>query len=105
MGLISVAAFRARPGREDELMRVMDERLPLLRRLKLATERTPILMRSQDGVIIQVSEWTSREAIDRAHQTPEVLALWDRIFDCCEHVKLESLPESQMDFATFEAID
>jgi len=56
MGLISVAAFRPKPGRERELLNVIADRLPLLRRLGLATNREPILMRSRDGTIVQVSE-------------------------------------------------
>ncbi len=52
MGMISVAAFRPRPGREKELLDVLADRLPLLRRLGLATQRDAILMRSRDGTIL-----------------------------------------------------
>ncbi len=104
MGLISIAAFRANPGMEADLLRVIDDRLPLLRRLGLATDRPAINCRSAGGVIITISEWSSREAIDKAHHTPEVGALWERFFACCEWVKLDALPESHDDFATFEAI-
>lgn len=104
MGRISIAAFRPRPGKQDELLEVIADRLPLLRRLGLATDRAPILMGSRDGVIIQVSEWVSDEAIEKAHETPEVLALWERFDACCEFVKLDRLPEAGEDFATFEAM-
>jgi len=104
MGLISIAAFRPKPGMERELFRVLEERLPLLQRLGLATDRAPITCRSRNGVIVSISEWVSEAAIDRAHHTPEVLALWDRFFACCDWVKLESIPESSEDFATFEAV-
>lgn len=105
MGLISIAAFRAKPGKEQDLTQVLDDRLPMLRALKLATDRPEVRCRSRDGVVVTISEWASREAIERAHQTPEVHALWERFFACCEWVKLESLGESGEDFATFEAID
>ncbi len=104
MGVISVAAFRPKPGREDDLLAVIDDRLPLLRSLGLATDRAPINARSKEGVVIHISEWSSQEAIDAAHKTPEVLALWDRFFACCEWVKLDQLSESHDDFASFEAI-
>jgi len=105
MGLISIAAFRAKAGREQDLIRVIDDRLPLLRSLGLATDRPEIRCRSQDGVIITISEWASREAIDQAHETPEVLALWERFAACCAWLKLESLSECSQDFACFEALN
>ena len=105
MGLISIAAFRAKPGKEQDLTQVLADRLPLLRRLGLATDRPETRCRSRDGIIITISEWASAEAIEKAHHTPEVLALWDRFFACCQWVKLQGLHEAAEDFATFEAIN
>ncbi len=104
MGLISVAAFKPKAGMEGEVIALLRERLPLLRRLGLATERASITMRSREGVIVEVSEWASAEAIEKAHETPEVLALWERFEACSEYVKLGSLAECGEMFATFEAV-
>ena len=104
MGLISIAAFRPKAGKEAELMKVIDDRLPLLRRLGLATGRAEVRCRSKEGVVVTISEWTDQAAIDRAHKAPEVLALWGRFADCCEWIKLKDIAECQADFATFEAI-
>ena len=105
MGQITIAAFRPKPGMEAELLAVIADRLPLLRKLGLSTARAPVLMRSREGVIIEVSEWVSEEAIERAHRTPEVLALWGRFGACSDYVKLDSLAETHEDFATFSTID
>jgi hypothetical protein len=104
MGRISIVAFRPQPGKEDELKRVMASRLPLLRRLGLATDRSNITMRATDGTLIDVSEWVDDAAIDRAHHTPEVLEPWKQFDACCTNVKLDMLTESHHDFATFDAI-
>ncbi|MEZ6235493.1 MAG: antibiotic biosynthesis monooxygenase [Phycisphaerales bacterium] len=104
MGLISVAAFRPRAGQEAALTRVLDDRLPLLRSLGLATERGEVRMRSADGVVVSVSEWASQEAVDRAHQTPEVHELWARFDACSTFVRLRELGEAGEMFATFEAV-
>ncbi|MBL8745946.1 MAG: hypothetical protein JNK58_06270 [Phycisphaerae bacterium] len=104
MGLISIAAFKARPGKDADLVKVIDDRLPLLRRLGLATDREEIRCRSGDGVIITISEWMDHAAIDRAHKTPEVHDLWKRFDLCAEFVKLDALAESHEAFATFEAM-
>ena len=105
MGRISVAAFRPKPGKEAELAGVLADRLPLLRGLGLVTDRQDISMRSRDGVMIQISEWASDEAIREAHESPDVLALWERFAACSDYVKLESLAECHEDFATFEPVD
>lgn len=104
MGMISIAAFRPLAGKEEDLQRVIDERLPLLRRLGLATERREVRVRARSGVVVTISEWASQEAIDRAHRTPEVLALWNRFWACAEPVPLAVLEETAELFATFEAI-
>lgn len=104
MGRISVAAFAPKPGKEQDLLKVVADRVPLLAGLGLVTGRKPITMRSRDGVIIQVSEWASDEAIRVAHETPEVLALWERFGACSDYVKLDTLAESHDDFATFDLI-
>ena len=104
MGQIVLAAFKPKPGKQEELMRVIADRLPLLRRLGLATDRENITMRASNGTIIDVSEWRDEAAIKLAHNTPEVLNLWQRFEACSEYVKLESLDEIHHDFATFESV-
>lgn len=105
MGRISIAAFAPLPGMEAQLLRVIEERIPLLRGLGLVTDRPPMLLRSGNGTIIHISEWTDAEAIERAHSTPEVHALWERFEACSRSVPLSSLTESHEDFATFTSVD
>ncbi|MCA9312273.1 MAG: hypothetical protein KDA21_13750 [Phycisphaerales bacterium] len=104
MGLVTIAAFEPRPGQESELRAVIADRLPLLRRLGLATQRPAITLRSRAGVLIKISEWVDEDAIRRAHETPEVLALWHRFDACSRYVRLDTLAECGEDFATFEAV-
>ncbi len=105
MGVISIAAFRPRPGKQEDLFRVLADRITLMRRLGFVTAREPVNCRARSGVILHISEWGSEDAIERAHRTPEVLALWERFAACCDYVRLDTLAESREDFATFEAID
>lgn len=55
MGQIVIAAFRAKQG-EEELKQVIADRLPLLSRLGLATDRANVAMRAANGTIIDMSE-------------------------------------------------
>ena len=103
-GVCPIVAYRPKPGREAELLRLVRERVPTLRREGLATERAPVILRAKDGTIIEVSEWKSREAIEAAHKNPRVLAMWDKFFAVCDCVPLKTVPEAETMFAGFEPI-
>ena len=79
-GIIVIVAYRPKPGKETELLELVRNRVPTLRKEGLVTDRTPTIMRARDGTIIEVSEWKSWEAIDAAHKNPNVLAMWDKFF-------------------------
>ncbi len=103
-GVCVIVAYRPKPGREQELLEIVRTRVPTLRKEGLVTDREPVLMRSKNGTLIEVSEWKSREAIDAAHKNPTVLAMWDKFFALCDCVPLETLPESSEMFAGFEPV-
>jgi hypothetical protein len=75
---ISVACYRPKPGCEEALLAEVRDHLPPLRAQGLVTERAPIVMRTQDGTVIEVFEWVSQEAIAGAHSNPVVLEVWKR---------------------------
>ncbi|MCA9541173.1 MAG: hypothetical protein KC620_19870, partial [Myxococcales bacterium] len=70
-----------------------------------ATDRTPIMARALDGTVIEVFEWTSPEAIERAHTDAKVLAMWADFADACDYVPLDTLSEARAPFAGFEPIE
>jgi hypothetical protein len=53
-GVCPIVAYRPKPGREEELLRLVRARVPTLRREGLATERAPVILRAKDGTIIEV---------------------------------------------------
>ena len=104
-GVCVIVAYQPKPGKEEELLAIVHSRVPTLRKEGLVTDRIPVLMRSKNGTLIEVSEWKSREAIDAAHKNPTVLAMWDKFFAVCDCVPLETLPESSEMFAGFEPVE
>lgn len=104
-GIVVVVAYRPKPGREKELLEIVRNRVPTLRKEGLVTDRAPVMMRAKDGTIIEVSEWKSHEAIEEAHQNPRVLAMWDKFFAVCDCVPLKEVPEAETMFAGFEPVD
>src|ERR1700739_658245 len=105
MGKFVIVAYRPRPGREQELLQLTKEHLPILRSQGLATDRPSYVMRSADGTIVEVFEWKSAEAIAAAHQNPAVQALWGEFGAACDYVPLTSLPEAHQMFAEFDSVD
>ena len=103
-GVIIIVAYRPKPGKESELVDLVRSRVPTLRKENLVTDRVPIIMRSRDGTIIEVSEWKSQEAIDAAHKNPNVLAMWNKFFAICDCVPLNTLAEATEMFAAFEPV-
>jgi len=103
-GVCVIVAYRAKPGKENELLELVRNRVPTLRKERLVTDRKPVIMRARDGTIIEVSEWKSREAIDAAHRNPNVLAMWEKFFALCDCVPLKTLPEAEEMFAGFEPV-
>jgi quinol monooxygenase YgiN len=104
-GVCVIVAYRPKPGKDDEVLALVRSRVPNLRKEGLVTDRRPVIMRSRDGTIIEVSEWKSREAIDAAHKNPNVLAMWNKFFAVCDCVPLNTLAEAQEMFAGFEPIE
>ena len=104
-GVCVIVAYRPKPGEENALLELVPNRVPTLRKEELVTDRVPIIMRTRNGTIIEVSEWKSREAIDAAHKNPNVLAMWEKLFAVCDCVPLQTLPESSEMFAGFEPVE
>ena len=104
MGVMVIASFRPKPGRDGDLLACMRDHLPVLRAERLATDRPSTILRAQDGTLLEIFEWTSQEAIDAAHANPAVLALWERYAACCDCVTLSDLAEARAMFPAFAPV-
>jgi hypothetical protein len=104
MGRSVIVAYRPKPGKERELLAVVEKHLEVLRGEDLGTDRPAHVMRAADGTVLEVFEWQSSDAIARAHSSPTVQSLWREFGEACEYVPLASVAEAQQLFAEFEAI-
>lgn len=100
-----IACYRPKAGKEEELLAVLRDHLPLLRAEGLATDRPANVMQAADGTILEVFEWVSQEAVEQAHENERVKALWDRFAEVCEYVPPSAVPENHAVFPDFEPID
>jgi len=105
MGILVIVAYRPKPGKEQRLLELTREHVPILRKLGLATDRPPYAMRAADGTVIEVFEWKSSEALASAHANPVVQGMWAKYGEACDIVKLADLKECSDLFAGFEPLE
>jgi hypothetical protein len=80
----TLVAYHPKSGKqaESELLALVRQHWPTLRRLGLASERPAQLWRahekdSKQVYFLELFEWAEEGSSDVAHQTPEVMAMWE----------------------------
>src|SRR5687768_14227098 len=104
MGRCVIVAYTPKPGQEEALLAVVKKHVDVLKTQSLVTDKPAYVMRAQDGTIVEVFEWRSAEAIEKAHANPAVLALWDEFGRACDYTPLSKLKEASDMFAEFEPL-
>ncbi|MEM9301009.1 MAG: hypothetical protein AAGE01_02805 [Pseudomonadota bacterium] len=104
-GRIVIVGYRPKPGCEDRLRELVAGHLDVLRAKGLATDREAVVMRAEDGTHLEVFEWMSRAAIERAHDDPDVTALWSAFADVCDFIPAGEVAELGELFSEFAAIN
>ena len=105
MGKIVIVAYRPFSGKENNLKEIIDVHIPVLKKEGLVTDRKPIVMKTADGCFVEVFEWQSADAIERAHQNKAVQELWSRFSQVCEYEKPVNIKEFSDLFSEFEAVN
>jgi hypothetical protein len=105
MGRIVVVAYKPKPGKEGELEALIVTHLPILRAEGLVSDRESIIMRSQDGTIIEVFEWKSKEAIESAHANLKIQEMWQAFSAVCEYVPASQVAEFTAIFSEFTPLN
>jgi hypothetical protein len=103
-GRVVIACYRPKPGKGKALKTLMDDHVPTLRRLGLATKREAVLMEAKDGTLVEVFEWASAEAIQAAHTNPAVLRMWEEFGKVCDFVPMAQVPEAAQMFSEFAPV-
>lgn len=103
-GRIVIVAYQPKPGQRARLRELVAGHVPRLVAEGLVTKRAPIAMEAQDGTIIEVFEWASADAIERAHTNAAVGQMWNEFAEVCDYVPLASVAEAAEVFAEFAAL-
>ncbi len=99
--LIVIASYRPKDGKEEGMKEVLRDHMPVLRKEGLITDFPAIVLKAKDGSYIEIFEWKSQEAINQAHHSENVLALWKRFEEVCTYINLSDIEECKNLFADF----
>lgn len=77
--------YRPKPGHHDQLLAILEKHGPTLRATGLTTDAPIRLHRAEDlrrhgspePYFIEIFEWRDEAASDLAHQSPEIMAVWE----------------------------
>jgi hypothetical protein len=105
MGRIVIAAYHPKRGKEEQLLELIHEHLPILKSQGMVTDRKPVVMKAANGTILQIFEWISAKAIDDAHSNPVVQDLWNRFNEVCDYATPVNIKEFHDLFPAFEPIN
>jgi hypothetical protein len=91
-----LVTYRPKKGREEELLALVRRHWPTLSRLGLVTREPARVYRTTDikngGVaFVEMFEWKDENASDVAHQTPEVMAIWEPMGPILEALELNTV--------------
>jgi quinol monooxygenase YgiN len=78
----NIVTYIPKPGKEAELLALVKKHEPALRKVGLVTDEPFKLWKAYDirkrrAQFIELFVWKDGNASDVAHQTPEVMAVWE----------------------------
>lgn len=105
MGRFVIVAYAPKQGQEQPLLDLVKKHVDVLKAEDLVTQKSACIMRASNVSIVEVFEWKSPDAIQRAHQSLAVQALWQEFEGVCEYLPLRDLSETGQLFAEFDSVE
>ena len=103
---VTICRYQVKSGKEAEMERLLARHWPTLHRAGLVTDEPARVYRGlpsekpgdahgAQSVYIELMSWKDENASNIAHQSPEVMAVWEPMGAICDH----------MDFPSFEELE
>src|SRR5262245_19455148 len=90
-----LVTYKPKRGSEDALLALVRKHWPELDRLGLTTKQPARLWRATDRqgrvAFVEIFEWKDARAPEVAHQTPEVMAMWEPMGNLMEGLDLQEI--------------
>lgn len=105
MSVMVIACYKPKPGKDEELLALTKTHLLALRAESLVGEGPSLCGRAKDGTIVEVFCWKSQDAIDAAHENPQVKAMWDKFGEVCDYTVIADVDGAKDLFTPLTPID
>jgi hypothetical protein len=94
----NIVIYRPIAGKEAEMEALVRKHYPTLRKVGLATEKPARVWRAHNirtdrVVIMEWFEWKDGKSSDIAHQTAEVMAIWEPMGPIMEGLEIHQVEE------------
>jgi hypothetical protein len=92
----TLVIYRPKPGAEGALEALVRKHLPTLRSLGLLGTGHSVVYRAEDKrshavSYVEIFDWKDGRASDVAHQTPEVMAIWETMGPLLENLEIQAI--------------
>jgi hypothetical protein len=93
----TLVTYRVKKGKEAEFVPLLAKHWPTLDKLGLVTKDRPLYWRAIDKrdhdkvSFIELFSWKDGKAADVAHQTPELMALWEPMGPILDELDLQAV--------------
>jgi quinol monooxygenase YgiN len=85
--------YRPKPGKEQELLALIKKHGPALESTGLITADKPVVykahnIRTNQDFFVEIFSWRDEKASQVAHQTPEIMAVWEPMTPILEGLEI-----------------
>jgi hypothetical protein len=84
----SLCIYRVKPGSEAGFKKLLARHWPTLCRVGLAADIPSTIYEGSEGddapIFVELLHWKNAGGADRAHELPEVMAVWEPMGKLCE---------------------
>jgi hypothetical protein len=101
----SLCIYRVKPGSETAFKKLLAKHWPTLRRVGLAADKPSKIYQGSEGdeqpIFVELLNWKDENGAERAHELPDVMAVWEPMGKLCE----ERAGRPSMEFPLVEPIE
>ena len=88
-----LVSYFPKPGKEKQLLAIVEKHWPTLERVGLVSKTAAWIwqatdIRTKKSHIVELFQWKDDKASGIAHQTPEVMAVWETMGPIVENIQL-----------------
>lgn len=105
MGSLVIVAYQPKSGKDKALEALVKDHYNRLKKIDLVSPRKPIIGKAADGSVIEIFEWKSKEAIEQAHNHPEVQKMWSEFEEVCTYLPAARVQGLDQLFSALEPLN